>query len=234
MIFSFCVLLLLQATLEQNPSYHNLSLAYQHNGTITIPFAEIQLNKSKELWRSLMIAANTLELNRDSQVRNALKKAAGVYTSVQSDTLLRTVVVTVIEMTNSTGYHGKYKLMLHNYMCYLRQFKIKNVLYILQHNNSTEFETETSELLTNFKNYVQILSYPYELFWKLVSAKNSVIREGWNAADYTGDFASFKHFGALVMLVRLSNNSFTYIIFILFTNRFLFWKCCSKAIMLCI
>lgn len=169
---------------------------------------------------------------RESNLKEILRSAAGVYipryrrkkwqvfahhkTSRNSSTLSNhsntyyhsnynisnTVWVTVVRASESSDHAKRYRSLLRNHLCYLTQLQIQPLVYLLEPNAST-YEAEARELSQIYgENSFKIVQFPYELFWKVVAMKNKVIREGWNAATYTGVIPSFQNFGALTMLVQ--------------------------------
>ena len=67
--------------------------------------------------------------------------------------------------------------------------------------DATSFMTQKRALETAFPGIVSVISYPMQLFWSVVSKKRNDLYVGNGKADFEGDIPSFRHFGALVMLV---------------------------------
>lgn len=150
--------------------------------------------------------------SREKEVDSALSQAAGVYRNKTNAALEKTVIITVAAFGKTSNKY--YKFYFKNFMCFMKHFKLDLIVYILHH-DITNLEAEVKEIS---KLGGRALTYPDELFWKLVSTKKSHINKGkmlvsvivscidlyktgFGCADYTDSTPTFQSFGALVMLV---------------------------------
>lgn len=147
-----------------------------------------------------LILKNT-NSTRSIHIRETLAQAAGVYKDKEKGKkmgLERTVFTTVIAFNTAGIFH--YKVYFQNFLCFARHYDFDVVAYVLHHH----FEDVDAELSAISRMGVRALSYPDELFWRILAAKQSPIIPGLNRADYReSTFPSFQNHGALVMLVPL-------------------------------
>jgi Nucleotide-diphospho-sugar transferase len=161
-----------------------------------------KLDAMKERWT--LKAAATRDAFRRQQVIKKLKRASGVYAGNKRkmQDLDQTVILNVVSYSGDD--HSSYKQHLQNWFCYMRHWKYKPVVYTVSQYNSTSAEIAyEDETLNSWCPSCEIISYPNSLFWGLVAAKKRPMRRGSMYGDYEGNVPSFKHFGALVMLVPI-------------------------------
>lgn len=136
---------------------------------------------------------------REALVKKTLEAAAGVYVDKEYGKkmgLAKTVFTTVIAFNSDGIFH--YKIYFQNLICFTRHYGIDVVVYILHH-HLQDVEAEIQSLTTLG---VRVLTYPDELFWRLLATKKSnLIPADKRRADYSGNIPTFKTHGALCMLV---------------------------------
>lgn len=144
----------------------------------------------------------TSNSTRSTVVNQTLHQAAGVYKDKQKGRkmrLERTVFTTVISFNLKEIFH--YKVFFQNFVCFARHYDFDVVVYVLHHH----LEDVDAELNAISQMGVRALSYPDELFWRILATKRSPIIPGshrMNRAEYRqSTFPSFQNHGALVMLV---------------------------------
>lgn len=112
------------------------------------------------------------------------------------------VIVSTIVINSEESNDNNYNNLLYNFLCYLKFYNLKSVLFIYD-SNITHFNEQSNKLHTLFDSHIQIVPYPTSLFWELISHKQSAISKEYATSDYEGNIPSFKHFGAFVMLVPI-------------------------------
>lgn len=183
---------LINATSLANFSIINIDIATPQSYLIT--------NKTK--WRVLS------QINSDSDrqplLDNYLHKVVGVYNNkklAKRYNLEKTVWINVLESKEGSD-NMRYKLMLKNFLCHIKRYNLKSILYLLN-NNITSYKNESQTLYKLFGSNLQIMPYPHQLFWDVIANKSKIIRTGHRAASYSGNIPSFKNFGSIVMLIPI-------------------------------
>jgi hypothetical protein len=173
--------------------------SFSNNSVVSALPEEILRLKANYTARSKLAA----DANRYDMVEKMLKRGAGVYKTenelhVKYPKLKKTVLIAMIQYGNKQE-NAHYKIYFKNFLCFLRHYQMKMVVYIAHH----AIANVTAELQELEMDYgVLPLTYPDELFWQLLSTKDSFINRGRGFAEYDlGSYPSFRHFGALVMLV---------------------------------
>ena len=132
------------------------------------------------VWASL--ADKFHDPNRVNYVRETLSLSAGVYRDKQKSKQLgipKTVLINVVEYQNKESA-TKYKKYLANWFCYTQHYSYEPVVFILHDENATgtSFEQIRNEFVA-LDNSIRILSYPFELFWRLLSHKKDDLSIKW-------------------------------------------------------
>ena len=143
------------------------------------------------------LAKEAKNATRDVWVQETLKRAAGVYKDKARGKELgieKTVFISVIAYP--VGAHH-YKVYFRNFLCFIHHYRYDLVVYVV-HQGDVDPDVEIQSLR---KLGVSPLTYPDELFWKVVSNKMQPIHQGATYAKYNGTKVSFQEFGALPMLV---------------------------------
>ena len=169
-------------------------------------FLKSEFIEAKRNWSTYL--QQSFDPKRSYVVKEAINRTVGVLRAQHaiksinlSAQLRNTVWIGVVESSKDIQ-NARYKLLLRNFLCYLQHYGIKVLLFLLDNSNSN-FIVEARNLTSLFGDTVTIVPYPYQLFWKFVSEKKSVINREYNAGDYKGANPTFKHFGALVTLVPI-------------------------------
>jgi len=143
------------------------------------------------------LASEARNETREAWVRETLRQAAGVYKDKSKSKALgieKTVFLVVIAYPVGAHY---YKVYFRNFLCFVHHFGIDLVVYVVHHGDGDpDVEIENLRKLG-----VRALTYPEELFWKVVSNKMQPIHVGGFYAKYNGTKISFQDFGALPMLI---------------------------------
>jgi hypothetical protein len=84
-------------------------------------------------------------------------------------------------------------------VCYLKHYQLKALVYIITR-NETQYEVD-KQMIHSLYSHVEIMDYPYELFWQLISEKETNVTIAPGRGDYEGTIPSFRSFGALPMLI---------------------------------
>lgn len=100
---------------------------------------------------------------------------------------------------NDPGNSEKYRQQLLNFYCYSQQHRLKSLLFLIAPTNDW-FQHE-KRMYEAFNPLVQVLPYPYEMFWRLVMRKATNITLGSGRGDYNASIPTFPNFGSLPMLV---------------------------------
>ncbi len=153
-------------------------------------------------WKTL--ANSSFEPFRKGTVAKVLSEISGIYQDkgkAINTRLEKTVLINVIETTDTDTDDDKYSHYLKNLLCFCEHYNYETVVYIIEA-NSTKYELE-SKKLTSFSPYIHTLRYPYELFWNTLSEKPNEILSGFTKADYQGSTPSIRHFGAFLKLIPM-------------------------------
>ncbi len=113
-------------------------------------------------------------------------------------TVSNTILMTVISFV-STEDTIHYKLYLKNFLCFIKSYNMKLLVYIV-HPNLDDIQSDINEL--QLMGAI-IINYPTELFFTLIKEKTTSLKKGRNHADYSTNYPSFRSHGALVMLVPI-------------------------------
>lgn len=158
----------------------------------------------REKWKQLV--RNSSDPNRNKYLLPKLNAVAGVYDypidnpALSQIVLNKTVVVLVAEITEPNNSNERYRRYLFNFLCILKHFRLKAALFIIPP-KSTYFESIQQEIHAFYKG-VEVVSFPYDLFWAYIARKSSpTLEHGTGKADYEGEVPNFHHFGALPMLI---------------------------------
>lgn len=162
-------------------------------------------NSTKKEWNVTDIL-NAAKFRAPTQTRvdyvtSTAKKVAGVYRDKEKAYKMgieKTVLVNVLA-SNRQGMTSRYIQLLKNWFCFATQNGYQSLTYLLPtesgDTSGEEAELRAAGINSNF------VSYPTELFWKIIGRKTTGLGQGPHRADYEGDLPSFSHHGALVMLV---------------------------------
>ena len=143
------------------------------------------------------LAARAKNTTRDALVMQTLREAAGVYKDKSRGKALgleKTVFIVVIAYPVGTHF---YKVYFRNFLCFVHHHGYDLIVYVVHHGvGDADVEIQSLRKLG-----VRALTYPEELFWKVVSNKMQPIHVGSKYASYNGTKISFQEFGALPMLI---------------------------------
>eukprot|EP01038_Epipyxis_sp_PR26KG_P011273 gene11273-15125_t len=179
-LFLWLILFLLKNNIESTnsstPTLKALWLKYKHDSHNPTRLMEVQtiLSKATGIYLNQSLAKN--------RFNNRLIK-----------TLNSTVLISVIEMNDSSD---KYEHFLRNLLCFYHFYHFKTVVYVIDTKNKSIKELD-------FGENVFIISYPFELFWQIISNKSTALNTGFGKGNYLGNKPSFENFGSLVMLVPI-------------------------------
>eukprot|EP01038_Epipyxis_sp_PR26KG_P017391 gene17391-24033_t len=146
----------------------------------------------------------TYDPNRIHMINKTATLAAGVYVNklktIHNKPLQKTVFINVFETANE-AFSGKYRELVHNFLCYNNQLEYEVILYILDRNiTRLQQEVQTFYLINN---HIKILEYPYSLFWEYISHKNTTIEFRSGNVGYQNNYPTFQDFGFLVVLIPI-------------------------------
>lgn len=134
-------------------------------------------------------------------VSKVLNSVAGVYknkTLGLSMGLQRSVIMCVAGYNDNGIAH--YMVFFKNFLCFAKHYDYDVVLYILHH-NIMELQLEIKKLQLMG---VTVITYPDELFWRIVATKKTRMHSGRQHGNYSkATKPTFQHFGSLVMLVPI-------------------------------
>lgn len=153
-------------------------------------------------WEQL--SNKTFDSNRKFEIGKTLSQVAGVYFNKSKSKDLnieKTVLVNVLSININKDIDSKYLELLRNWYCFAKQHGLKPLTYIvpsIEHNYTQQVDEFRSLGLNG-----SFAPYPTSLFWKIVSKKKTSIMGGRHRVSYAGSTPTFKHFGALVMLVPI-------------------------------
>lgn len=143
---------------------------------------------------------------RNEVVKETLRKFAGIYSDkskVKNLGIEKFVLVNVLQinLNQNENHNLKYLHLLQNWYCFSQRYGLQPVTYIVpSYDKSFEEQVQDFHSLGIQGNF---LTYPNSLFWDLVSQKTTSVVGGPQRVSYAGTLPTFKHFGALVMVVPL-------------------------------
>ena len=180
-------------------------------------FTPESLKQHMQNW--MQLANKTFDASREGRISRMLRRNSGIYrnrTKAKKIALQNTVLVSVISLVNGVTT-DLYKEVLGNWLCFTAHYDYKPVVYYLSppSSNSSSSTQGHSNIDTNIQtqNYLNelrkinpnalFIEYPTHLFWSLLTQKTrwTGLAKKRTNVDFKGDYPSFTHHGALVMLV---------------------------------
>ena len=161
-------------------------------------------------------SSETFDSSRGNRILKLLERNSGVYTNkekTQYNGVERTILLSVISL-NEGKTINVYRQILRNWLCYTAHYDYMPVVYFLSepsetsHTGTLQHRISVSSIikdLCEINKHAIFIDYPSHLFWSLLSEKtlwDSLTKER-NLVDFIGDYPTFPHFGALVMLVPI-------------------------------
>lgn len=156
-------------------------------------------------WRTL--SEQYKDTQRQARITPTLHSVKGVYThSVDFDSsvngkLENSVMLTVLEVSDTFNPLDKYYQYLFNFLCYCKRFSYKPLLYIVARNETTI--AQNRRYFKEFYPHVEVVDFPHELFWRMLQTKSTPIFAGRGRAGYDALFPTFEHFGGLLKMIPL-------------------------------
>lgn len=181
------------------------------NGTLKL-FPDDLRNRLLVQWSKK--SSETFDPSRGKRILKLLERNSGIYTNkekAQYSGVERTILLSVISLNEGKSINV-YRQILRNWLCYTAHYDYMPVVYFLSDPSGAN-HTDTSLQKINVSSIIKDLSeinknaifidYPSHLFWSLLSEKTlwDSLRKERNVVDFIGDYPTFPHFGALVMLV---------------------------------
>lgn len=181
------------------PLVIGLTFGFLANGLETIDIANFTLR-----WQQL--AHNHSDPHRKQALLPALQSVVGIYDhpvdlGILNNKLSKTILALVIQSYDPRDLNEKYRQYLFNLLCFFKHYRLKAIIYIISQDNRL-YELNKKDI-TTFYHKIQVVPFPYELFWRTVARKDSPIYVDKGKADFQGDVPSFSNFGALPMLIPL-------------------------------
>lgn len=153
------------------------------------------------------MSKDSYDPNRLNLVKEALKSVGGIYGDREMAKKIgveKYVLVNVLQLqlhVDKTSQNLKYLHLLQNWYCYANKHGLKPLTYIVPSYEKT-FEEQVKDF-SSLGITGTFLPYPNSLFWSIVAQKSTSILGGPQRVSYAGTLPTFKHFGALVMVVPL-------------------------------
>lgn len=92
-----------------------------------------------------------------------------------------------------------YKVYLKNFICFLRHYDMQLVAALVN-STSIDYSKEKKDLESHG---IIVVDYPTNLYWQILTSKTTMNKKGKGRAVFSGEKPSFKHHGAIVMLVPI-------------------------------
>jgi len=155
------------------------------------------------------------ETKRSQKVLDILKYGSGIYTNNTKAEALKLTNTVFITLYNNENGDKRYIHLLKNQLCYCAQYGLKPLIYVLNTHDNSTLQSLTNDF-QKINPSSQTISYPLHLFYKFLVRKRTIIEARPGLSDYLYEVPSFKHFGAVTMIIpmlEVIQNNYDFIFF---------------------